>query len=314
MEDVLVTVLIIAFNQEKYIRKALKGVVEQVTNFKFEVIAHDDASTDNTASIIREFEQKYPDIIKGYYEEENQYSKHNLKNVLCQHVKGKYIAICEGDDYWVNPHKLQIQVDFLEKHKEYNSCHGITKLYDVVHESFCGAMPHISFDKKFTIKRIMKNGLPFQTSSMLMRSFLYLAKDSPYYYLGDGGYYYSSALLAKSGGVWCFAKVFSVSNRFVENSWTMKHAHNLDLMKNVYKKNIEAHQKALQYYDKKNKKNIEYCLRWNEYHLLLLEGNYAMAYSNKYRDVRKSIKKGNLKRFLKERFPFLVKIRNAIKF
>jgi glycosyltransferase involved in cell wall biosynthesis len=96
----------------------------QKTNFKFEAIVHDDCSTDNSASIIKEYAEKYPDIIKPIYEEENQYSKGALFTMITPYLIGKYVAYCEGDDYWTDPNKLQIQVDFLETHPDYVlTCH-----------------------------------------------------------------------------------------------------------------------------------------------------------------------------------------------
>lgn len=112
----LVSIRCTAYNHEKYIRDTLEGFVMQKTNFKFEAIIHDDASTDNTAAIIREYAEKYPDIIKPIFETENQYSKHDgsLARIVNNACKGKYIALCEGDDYWIDPLKLQKQVDILE--------------------------------------------------------------------------------------------------------------------------------------------------------------------------------------------------------
>lgn len=120
----LVSIHCITYNHEKYIRDALEGFVMQKTNFKFEAIVHDDASTDNTAAIIQEYAEKYPEIIKPIFETENQYSKHDgsLTRIMNAACKGKYIALCEGDDYWIDPYKLQKQVDFLESHPDYSMC------------------------------------------------------------------------------------------------------------------------------------------------------------------------------------------------
>ncbi|MFI3305474.1 MAG: glycosyltransferase [Rikenellaceae bacterium] len=122
--DVIVTIRCITYNHEPYIRECLEGFVMQQTNFKFEAVVHDDASTDGTAAIIAEFAEKYPDIIKPLYETENQYSKKDgsLQRIMTAHMRGKYIAMCEGDDYWTDPHKLQKQVDFLEANPEYGLC------------------------------------------------------------------------------------------------------------------------------------------------------------------------------------------------
>ena len=116
----LVSVHCMAYNHEKYIRNALDGFVMQEAPFPFEVIIHDDASTDNTANIIREYETMYPHIIKPIYQTENQYSKKVsiTKNFLLPKSQGKYIALCEGDDYWIDKHKLFKQVRYLEKHPE----------------------------------------------------------------------------------------------------------------------------------------------------------------------------------------------------
>lgn len=121
---VMVSVICTAYNHEKYIRQCLDGFVIQETSFRFEVIVHDDASTDHTADIIREYEKKYPDIIKPIYQIENQYSKGTriTQNIIFPKCRGKYIAICEGDDYWCDPQKLQKQVNLLENHTECNFC------------------------------------------------------------------------------------------------------------------------------------------------------------------------------------------------
>lgn len=125
MEDsLLVTIRCLAYNHEPYIRQCLEGFVMQKTNFRFEAIVHDDASTDGTAAIILEYAEKYPDIIKPIIETENQYSKKDgsLRRIVDLHTHGKYIAICEGDDYWIDPYKLQKQVDFLEANLDCSFC------------------------------------------------------------------------------------------------------------------------------------------------------------------------------------------------
>ena len=120
----MVTIKCLAYNQAPYIRQCLDGFVMQQTTFRFEAIVHDDASTDGTADIIREYAEKYPDIIIPIIETENQYSKHDgsLRRIMDEHMHGKYIAVCEGDDYWIDPLKLQKQFDFMEAHPECSLC------------------------------------------------------------------------------------------------------------------------------------------------------------------------------------------------
>ena len=116
MTTPLVSICCITYNHAPYIRQCLDGFVMQKTNFTFEVLVHDDASTDDTADIIREYEARYPGIIKPIYQTENQYSQGVNVNRTYNYPRahGKYIALCEGDDYWTDPLKLQKQVDFLE--------------------------------------------------------------------------------------------------------------------------------------------------------------------------------------------------------
>lgn len=115
------------YNHGSYLADALEGFVNQQTNFPFVAIVHDDASTDNTADVLREYAAKYPDIIKPIYEQENQYSKHNgsLTRIMrdgCERTGAPYIAFCEGDDYWTDNLKLQKQVDFLDRNPDYSMC------------------------------------------------------------------------------------------------------------------------------------------------------------------------------------------------
>lgn len=92
-DEIMVSVICTAYNHEKYIRQCLDGFVMQKTNFKYEVIVHDDASTDNTAEIIREYEKKYPEIIKPIYQKENQYSKGvSIGKIIYPLCQGKYLA------------------------------------------------------------------------------------------------------------------------------------------------------------------------------------------------------------------------------
>ena len=122
---IMVSIRCLVYNHEPYLRQCLDGFIKQKTNFNFEAIIHDDASTDGSAVIIREYADRYPDIIKPIFEKENQYSKGGMfiNDIMNDACKGKYFALCEGDDYWIDEHKLQKQVDFLETHCEYGLCY-----------------------------------------------------------------------------------------------------------------------------------------------------------------------------------------------
>ena len=124
MNEIMVSVVCDVFNHEHYLRQCLDGIVTQQTDFAFEVLIHDDASTDKSVEIIQEYVDKYPHLFKPIYQKENKFSKgiSIWKDIQFPRAKGKYIAICEGDDYWTDPQKLQKQVDFMEANPEYSMC------------------------------------------------------------------------------------------------------------------------------------------------------------------------------------------------
>lgn len=131
----VVSICCITYNHEKYIRNTLEGFIIQKTTFPVEIIIHDDASTDNTPKIILEFANKYPKIFFPIFQNENQYGKNKGRmfyKFVFPHVRGKYIALCEGDDYWTDPLKLQKQVNFLEENNDYGLVHTDLDQYDTV--------------------------------------------------------------------------------------------------------------------------------------------------------------------------------------
>lgn len=164
-----VSILCTAYNHEKYIRQTLESFLMQKTNFKYEVLIHDDASTDNTAVIIKEYEEKYPNIIKSIYQKENQYSKgiSIISTYLYPEARGKYIALCEGDDYWTDPLKLQKQFDALEANLGIDMCaHAAITVKAATRKAIGEIAPS---DKKtiFTTQEIITGGGGFVATNSL---------------------------------------------------------------------------------------------------------------------------------------------------
>lgn len=124
-EPPLVSICCITYNHEKYIEDALEGFLIQETDFPFEILIHDDASTDKTADIIREYEARYPNLIKPICQTENQFTKGVNPNYKYNfpRAKGKYIALCEGDDYWISSNKIKRQFDMMEANQDIGMVH-----------------------------------------------------------------------------------------------------------------------------------------------------------------------------------------------
>lgn len=123
-KEYTVMVVVPTYNQVNFIAQALQNIVDQVCDFSFVVLVLDDDSNDGTREIVQEFEGRYPNQIRGFYFEENQYSKgaSTLTQIIPWIQYSKYIAVCEGDDYWIDPHKLKKQVDFLKSHDDFLLC------------------------------------------------------------------------------------------------------------------------------------------------------------------------------------------------
>ena len=219
--QIAVSVVCNTYNHEPYIREALESFLQQKTSFAFEVLVHDDASTDHTADVVREYEKKYPEIIKPIYETVNQYSQHNgvIKKLQYGRAKGKYIAFCEGDDYWTDPYKLQKQYDAMEAHPEIDMC---AHAASIVREG--KTLSIIAPRKEFCIipasDVILGGGGFFATNSLFYRRTLRDNVPKFYQYLG---FDYSLQIWGSlRGGILYLPDNMSVYRKGVEGSWTAR--------------------------------------------------------------------------------------------
>lgn len=203
---IIVAIHCLVYNHGPYLRDCLEGFVMQKTNFRFVAIVHEDASTDNSAAIIREYADKYPDIIKPIFETENQWSKHDsslgrIINDAIAATGAKYIAKCEGDDYWTDPYKLQKQVDFMEAHCDFVACfHNVRvfngrtyRLFNDVNENHYPSTEDIIIRHWFiaTASLFYRNNIitfPSWTNGIINGDYLLellLAREGKFYYMDD---------------------------------------------------------------------------------------------------------------------------------
>lgn len=290
-ERIGVSIVCLSYNNEKYIGQMLDSLICQRTTFNYEILIHDDASTDNTQQIIGRYAKAYPKLIKPILQTENQYSKGVSPNMTFNYprVKGKYVAFCEGDDYWANPNKLQSQFEIMETNPKCSICVHETQCVSPDGEPIRQKFPPINVNRRIIEKRRyleyeLKRGLwMFQTSSYFIRSEIirnYMSNYNNQYPVGDmpmvfyalqyGDCYYIPRVMScyrtQSGGV-----MSSLNNR-------PKHIQ-------FQKKMIEGHQN----FDAKTRyvdhDLFEYAEKRHEVSILLLEKKYREIATPRYKEI-----------------------------
>jgi glycosyltransferase involved in cell wall biosynthesis len=222
MKDIMVSICCITYNHEHYIADALEGFLMQKANFNFEVLIHDDASTDNTASIIRKYVEKHPDIIKPIYQTENQYSKgvriNSTFNIT--RAQGKYLSICEGDDYWTSPVKLQTQVDYMETHPDCTLCFHAARIFNGDNLPTGKNVQPYDRDLICPTEDIIRGGGGFCPTVSLLFPKKQLETFPPFYFNAFVSDYPLQMLLASRGYAYYLNDFMAVYRTDVKGSWT----------------------------------------------------------------------------------------------
>lgn len=203
----MVSIRTSTYNHGPYIRQCIEGVLMQKTTFSFEYIIGEDCSTDETREIVLEYSKKYPNIIRVVTADYNVGSKANGRRCI-QRCRGKYMAICEGDDYWIDPLKLQKQFEFLEQNEEYSMCfHRCKEIFDGINKE--KAFLHLE-SREYTGFDILKKwSIP--TASVLFRNYGdYLCQNCNGIFYGD---IFLFLLLAEKGKLYCLPDIMSVYRR-----------------------------------------------------------------------------------------------------
>ncbi len=266
MKEYKVTAYCLAYNHEKYIRQALEGFVSQKTDFGFKVIVHDDASTDGTRAIIEEYAEKYPEIIFPIYQTENQYSK-GVKiflDIIAPKVDTEYLMVCEGDDYWTDENKVQMQYDFMQSHPECSLCVHNTEIVDNNSKPIGKKINPSNEDYDVSTEDIiaMGGGGLFHTTSCIYRVADRVNMPKEYLIKGVGDYPLA-LYLSSIGKVHYIGKTMSAYRTSVSGSWTdklmkdkkryVKHMNNMvEYLKKINEftdgKNQDAFKKAIAKY------------------------------------------------------------------
>lgn len=305
----LVSVFCLTYNQEKYIKDALDSFLSQLVDFNVEIVVHDDASTDSTPDILREYAKKYPNVVKVFFEKENQYSRVGdtieIERIHIKNAHGKYIASCEGDDYWTDPYKLYFQVHALENNQSCNFCVHRVKINDLRSNDDTVVLPSINLSSSIIESEkfidLVNSDYPFQTSCYFMRKDMYeqFLDEYPLYAqtmpTSDEAvmYYFGNA-----GDVFFIDRVMSCWRKFTENSWN-----ETNLIKSTSKERNARRRKfaesIMEFYEYSGKRFYSCVERHNRLMITtyLSEEDYKSLFKNK--SIRKTLKKQGFKRYIK---------------
>lgn len=241
-DNIMVSISCISFNHEAYIARALDSFLMQEVDFPYEILIYDDASTDRTQEIIRAYEKQYPDRIKPYYQTENQYSqgKYNVEGFFnYPRAKGKYIAMCDGDDYWTDKEKLKLQVEYMQAHPECAMClHGARIETPEKSIQSLKIRPYRS-SRKVSAGEVIDKPFNYPTASLLFRT-EYTKDLQPYYYTSPVGDIPIQIHMAAKGDTYYLDREMSAYQQGVSVSWSA-------LMKQGdYRENLLNHHREME--------------------------------------------------------------------
>jgi len=306
-----VSVICTAFNHEKLIRSALDGFVSQKTTFHFEVLVHDDASPDGTAAVIREYAQRYPELIVPIYQTENQHSKgvKITNEILLPMARGQYLAFCEGDDFWTDPHKLQKQVDFLDAHPEHVACVHNSIVRDCTGKTPDSLHVVVQEEHDITLNDTLKGmRYAYQTSALVMRK--EYAHPLPRYYDVASAFGFGdwprAIWLTQNGPVHFFPEAMS-TYRYMSNpnSWSA-FSFSVEKQLRSLKGNIAMLEAVKEELSTEYGPLVEQEILKYRFGMLELEERYCEMRKHPFKDLWKNLPPlSKLKIWIKEAFPWL---------
>lgn len=284
MTKPLVSIICTTYNHEKYIKKCLDGFVMQKIDFPIEIIVHDDASTDKTADIIKEYQKKYPHLFKCIFQEKNLYSQgYDIFEIIKPLISGKYVAFCEGDDFWIDENKLQLQFDYLQKNPNCSLCvHNANKYLvstgETILQTTCDE------EKDYSIEEIVEGGgALFATNSIFAKK--EIATEQPKcFYCPRVSDFQIIIYGAFCGTVHYLPFIMSQYNCGTSGSWTERFMSDPSEKKKHYIDLVNMLQNIDEYYDYRYHELFLKKEHEIEFTMFFYERNFKQLKKRKYRE------------------------------
>ena len=218
-ESPVISVLCATFNQEAYIEDALHGFLIQRTDFPFEIIIHDDASGDNTPNILKKYKSLYPNIINLVLQSENQYSQgKKVMQIIANNAKAEYLALCEGDDFWIESEKLQKQYDALSMSgSDICFSHAISLFPDFRQKEY---VCNNYYDNFLPLNHVIRLGGGFMpTASLMIKRQVYIYMPD-WYHNAPVGDAFIQIIASLNKPAFCLPLTTVVYRESAEGSWS----------------------------------------------------------------------------------------------
>lgn len=315
MEGIKVSVVCATYNQVSYISEAIESFLMQKTSFEYEIIIHDDASTDGTSEIVKKYVNKYPNKVFAILQNENQYSQGVQFSRLYIHpmVRGKYIAICEGDDFWTDPYKIQKQYDYMEKNQGCSLCIHDGYLLTADKSILFHSKPMSENPKKYYIEdAIMGIGTKVVTNSFFYRTELTRQERPQFVEMAPAGDFVAPIHYALNGYIYYMPEKMAAHRALAINSFSSTMGRGKESRKKwevFYQRQYKA-MKELDYYTNyKHSKCIHDSYINQRFYNYLLTNNRKEIKRKPYCDLIKNI---SMRRKLELYIPFLFRIMQRI--
>lgn len=255
MGDVLVSINCITYNQEDYIGETIESFLMQKTNFSYEILIGEDCSTDRTREIVKSYEKRYPGTIKIITSDQNVGARNNSQR-LRDHSKGKYIAICEGDDYWIDPYKLQKQIDYMEANPGCSLCFHAVKQIDTRKKPL-GIERPFTKNQEFGLKESIARGGRFMPTVSKVYRKTAIENLPQFYFDAPVGDYPLQIIVSSKGFTYYMDEVMAVYRVKSRGSWSTKLRKDRSYRKKWRERMIKMLSECDKYTDYKYSKEIE---------------------------------------------------------